>query len=47
MADNNNLEPWATNLHVRRFSTAGHWLNQQIPEAVNAELLAFLGEDEG
>jgi len=47
MADNNNLEPWATNLHVRRFSTAGHWLNQQIPEAANAELLAFLGEDEG
>jgi pimeloyl-ACP methyl ester carboxylesterase len=41
MAD--GLERWALDLRVRRFSTAGHWLNQQMPEAVNAELLAFLG----
>jgi pimeloyl-ACP methyl ester carboxylesterase len=39
-----NLEPWAPNLRVRRFPTAGHWLNQQFPEAVNDELLAFLEE---
>ena len=44
MAD--NLEPWASDLRVRRFPTAGHWLNQQFPEAVNDELLAFLGEVE-
>jgi len=43
MAD--DLEPWVSALRVRRFSTAGHWLNQQMPEQVNAELLAFLGED--
>lgn len=42
MAD--DLQPWAPHLRVRRFSTAGHWLNQQIPEQVNAELLAFLGQ---
>jgi epoxide hydrolase 4 len=40
MAD--DLEPWAPDIRVRRFPTAGHWLNQQIPEQVNAELLAFL-----
>jgi len=45
MAD--SLEPWAPDLRVRRFSTAGHWLNQQMPEAVNDELLAFLGKTEG
>ncbi|MGE5334320.1 MAG: alpha/beta fold hydrolase [Nitrososphaerota archaeon] len=42
MAD--GLEPWAPALRVRRFSTAGHWLNQQMPERVNTELLAFLRE---
>lgn len=40
MAD--DLEPWAPAIRVRRFATAGHWLNQQMPEQVNAELLAFL-----
>jgi pimeloyl-ACP methyl ester carboxylesterase len=40
MAD--NLEPWAPAILVRRFATAGHWLNQQMPEQVNAELRAFL-----
>jgi hypothetical protein len=34
-------------MRVRRFSTAGHWLNQPMPEAINAELLAFLREEEG
>ncbi len=45
MAD--DLERWAPNLRVRRFTTAGHWLNQQLPEQVNAELLRFLREGEG
>lgn len=45
MAD--DLEPWAPAIRVRRFPTAGHWLNQQLPEQVNAELLSFLGEDHG
>lgn len=40
MAD--DLEPWAPAIRVRRFATAGHWLNQQMPEQVNAELRAFL-----
>ena len=41
-----NLESWAPHLRVRRFPTAGHWLNQQFPEAVNDELLAFFREAE-
>ena len=41
-----DLEPWASDLRVRRFPTAGHWLNQQFPEAVNDELLAFFREAE-
>jgi pimeloyl-ACP methyl ester carboxylesterase len=45
MAD--DLERWAPNLRVRRFVMADHWLNQQLPEQVNAELLAFLGNGEG
>jgi pimeloyl-ACP methyl ester carboxylesterase len=36
------LEPWVKDLTIRRFATAGHWLNQQAPEAVNEALLAFL-----
>ncbi len=40
MAD--DLEPWAPAIRVHRFATAGHWLNQQMPEQVNAELRAFL-----
>jgi epoxide hydrolase 4 len=40
MAD--DLTRWALHLRARRFSTAGHWLNQQMPEQVNAELVAFL-----
>jgi pimeloyl-ACP methyl ester carboxylesterase len=37
-----DLGPWAPRLRVRRFSTAGHWLKQQMLEQVNAELLSFL-----
>jgi pimeloyl-ACP methyl ester carboxylesterase len=36
------LDDWVRDLYVRRFAAAGHWLNQQEPERVNAELLAFL-----
>ncbi|MGH2517888.1 MAG: alpha/beta fold hydrolase [Ktedonobacterales bacterium] len=36
------LDRWARNVTIQRFPTAGHWLNQQEPERVNAALLAFL-----
>jgi epoxide hydrolase 4 len=35
------LAPWVRNLTVDRLPTAGHWLNQQEPERVNAALLEF------
>ena len=38
------LEEWAIDLRVERFPDAGHWLNQQIPDEVNAALLAFLAD---
>lgn len=38
----NGLDPWVRDLTVQRFSTAGHWLNQQEPAQVNEALLAFL-----
>jgi pimeloyl-ACP methyl ester carboxylesterase len=37
-----DLERWVDDLRVQRFSTAGHWLNQQEPARVNAALLEFL-----
>ena len=36
------LEAWVADLRVERFPEAGHWLNQQLPDAVNHALLAFL-----
>ena len=36
------LERWVDDLRVQRFSTAGHWLNQQEPARVNEALLEFL-----
>ena len=36
------LERWVDELRVQRFSTAGHWLNQQEPARVNEALLEFL-----
>jgi epoxide hydrolase 4 len=42
----NGLEAWVADLRVERFPDAGHWLNQQHPEAVNQALLAFLPDDE-
>ena len=38
------LDRWVRDLRVRRFPTAGHWLNQQEPERVSAALEAFLSE---
>jgi pimeloyl-ACP methyl ester carboxylesterase len=38
------LDRWVRDLRVVRFPTAGHWLNQQEPQRVNAELAAFLAE---
>jgi pimeloyl-ACP methyl ester carboxylesterase len=28
-----------------RYPDAGHWLNQQAPNSVNAEMVAFLTEE--
>lgn len=39
------LDRWVRDLRVRRFPTAGHWLNQQEPERVNAALLEFLSAE--
>jgi pimeloyl-ACP methyl ester carboxylesterase len=36
------LDLWVRDLSVRRFPAAGHWLNQEEPERVNAALLDFL-----
>ena len=36
------LERWVDDLRIQRFSTAGHWLNQQEPARVNEALLEFL-----
>jgi epoxide hydrolase 4 len=37
-----DLDRWVADLSILRFPTAGHWLNQQEPAAVNAALTAFL-----
>lgn len=37
-----DLDLWVRDLQLHRFPTAGHWLNQQEPERVNAALRAFL-----
>lgn len=39
------LNAWAPDLRIVRFADAGHWLNQQLPEAVNAQIVAFLEEE--
>jgi pimeloyl-ACP methyl ester carboxylesterase len=36
------LERWVADVRIQRFPTAGHWLNQQEPTAVNAALRTFL-----
>ncbi len=36
------LDDWVRDLRIVRFPEAGHWLNQQQPESVNAEIVAFL-----
>lgn len=36
------LDRWVDNLRIERFSTAGHWVNQQEPARVNEALLEFL-----
>jgi pimeloyl-ACP methyl ester carboxylesterase len=38
----NGLDRWVRGLHIHRFATAGHWLNQQEPTGVNQALLDFL-----
>ena len=40
MAD--ELEPWAHDLQVKRFSTLGHWPHLQAPESIYGMLQAFL-----
>jgi epoxide hydrolase 4 len=41
------LDAWVEEPLVKRFPDAGHWLNQQFPDAVNQALLAFLADGEG
>lgn len=38
------LDAWAPHLRVVLFPEAGHWLNQQQPDSVNAEIVSFLTE---
>ncbi len=39
------LEPWVSNLKVHYLSRCGHWVQNEAPEEVNAQLLAFLKDD--
>ncbi len=41
------LGAWATDLRIERFPDAGHWVNQQLPDAVNEALLGFLADGDG
>lgn len=36
------LDRWVRDLRIVRYPDAGHWLNQQAPNSVNAEMVAFL-----
>ena len=36
------LEPWVPNLRVRRIPHAGHWVQHEAPDRVNALLATFL-----
>ena len=38
------LDAWVRDLRIVRYPGAGHWVNQQQPDAVNAEIAAFLAE---
>ncbi|MBI3536232.1 MAG: alpha/beta hydrolase [Chloroflexi bacterium] len=37
-----DLEQWIPNLRVKYFPNAGHWLQQEEPDAVNAQIVEFL-----
>ncbi|MFP6656253.1 MAG: hypothetical protein VCB25_11555, partial [Myxococcota bacterium] len=37
---------WVRDLRVRLIPDAGHWLQQEAPEAVNEELRQWLGKGE-
>ncbi len=39
------LEPWVSNLKMHYLSHCGHWVQNEAPEEVNAQLLAFLKDD--
>lgn len=39
------LDQWVRDLRCVRYPDAGHWLNQQAPNSVNAEMVAFLTEE--
>ncbi len=41
------LSAWVSDLRIARFPEAGHWLNQQAPDAVNEALLTFLADGDG
>lgn len=37
-----DVAPWVRDLRVERFPEASHWIQADVPEAVNEELLAFV-----
>jgi epoxide hydrolase 4 len=37
-----DLAPWVPNLRVRRVPSSGHWVQQEAPDLVNAELISFM-----
>jgi pimeloyl-ACP methyl ester carboxylesterase len=39
------LEPWISNLKIYTISQCGHWVQNEAPEEVNRQLLAFLKND--
>lgn len=39
------LDQWIRDLRIVRLPDAGHWLNQQQPKRVNAEMIDFLTEE--
>jgi pimeloyl-ACP methyl ester carboxylesterase len=36
------LEPWISNLQLHFIPHCGHWVQNEAPDEVNAELVAFL-----
>jgi pimeloyl-ACP methyl ester carboxylesterase len=37
-----NLEQWVPNIQIKRLPDSGHWVQQELPDTVNALMLDFL-----